>query len=297
MTYPLVEFIRLIPDGRPPKRAERSAAGYLPSRAMRYCDALTSATGFGYWLFPPMDIRLLWDGEQVFWSYGEDEDWMPLSGTDSGAVQFPGYAELFDAQVPERFRGYSPPFLTALPELGGVQIWTGLLAKTRPGWSLNVRPPVNLPPIPGLAAWEGIVETDLWLGPLFNNFRITRTDFPVQIRAHAPFLQVQPIPQLAYRDEMLADHRIGTLTSLAAEDWTRLARVLLPNPDHEARQGLYAVTVRKRRLCPIDHTTLAGAEPAEAAPASFSRELPPDATRARSSRGPAPAKARETGSF
>jgi hypothetical protein len=252
----LVDFIKLIPTGRPPKRAERSAAGYLPSRAMRYCDALTSATGYGYWLFPPIDIRLLWDGELVLWSYGDEEEWLPLSGTDSGAVQFPDFADLFDSQVPERFRGYSPPFLTALPEIGGVQIWTGLLAKTRPGWSLNVRAPVNLPGIVGLAAWEGIVETDLWLGPLFNNFRITRTDFPVHIRAHAPFLQVQPVPQLAYRDETLSYYRIGTVADLDDADWDRLGQVLLPNPDHEARQGLYAVTVRKRRLCPIDHSAL-----------------------------------------
>jgi hypothetical protein len=258
---PLVEFVRMIPQARPPKRAERSAAGYLPARGMRYCDALTSATGYGYWLFPPMDLRLLWDGEQVFWSYGEDEDWMPLSGTDSGAVQFPDYADVFDASVPEQLRGYSPPFLSALPELGGVQIWTGLLAKTRPGWSLSVRLPVNLPGIPGLTAWEGIVETDLWLGPLFNNFRLTRTDFTVHLRANVPFLQVQPVPQLAYREETLADFDCVEPEAMSDEDWQLLGKVLLPDPDHEARQGLYAVTVRKRRLCPVDHRSLLPLDP------------------------------------
>jgi hypothetical protein len=171
-------------------------------------------------------------------------------------VQFPGYAAAFDESAPEPLRGYSPPFMTALPELGGVQIWTGLLAKTRPGWSLSVRSPVNLPAIPGLVAWEGIVETDLWLGPLFNNFRITRTDFPVHIRAHAPFLQVQPIPQIAYREETLAGFSCGTASDLTEEDWGRLGEVLLPNPDPEARQGSYAVAVRKRRLCPVDHRAL-----------------------------------------
>lgn len=252
----LISFYRMIPSGRPPKRAERSAAGYLPSRAMRYCDALTSATGYGYWLFPPLDIRLQWDGEQVFWSYGEVEEWLPLSGTDSGAVQFPDFAPDFDAVAPAELRGYSPPFLTALPELGAVQIWTGLLAKTRPGWSLSVRSPVNLPGIPGLVAWEGIVETDIWLGPLFNNFRITRTDSPVHLRAHAPFLQVQPVPQLAYREETLADFSVGGVADLTDEDWSRLGKVLLPDPDREARQGAYAVAVRKRRLCPVDHNAL-----------------------------------------
>ena len=253
---PIVEFYRLVPQGRPPKRAERSAAGYLPSRAMRYCDALTSATGYGYWIFPPMDIQLLWDGEQVFWSYGDADGWLPLSGTDSGAVQYPNYASVFDATAPENLRGYSPPFLTALPELGGVQVWTGLLAKTRPGWSLLVRPPVNLPAIPGLSAWEGIIETDIWFGPLFTNIRLTRTDLPVHIRASTPFLQIQPIPQLAYREETLTSIACKEVGDLAAADWERLAEVLLPHPDRELRQGSYAVAVRKRRLCPVAHTSL-----------------------------------------
>ncbi len=252
----IVDFYRLIPEACMPKRAERSGAGYIPSRAMRYCDALTTATGYGYWVFPPMDLRLLWDGEQVFWSYGEDDAWMPLSGTDSGAVQYPGYAATFDAQAPAELRGYSPPFLTALPELGGVQIWTGLLARTRPGWSLSVRLPVNLPAIPGLSAWEGIVETDVWLGPLFANVRLTKTDFPVHIRADTPFIQVQPIPQMAYKDENLASFACAGPQDLEADDWARLGQVLLPHPDAALRQGAYAVTVRKRRMCPVDLSAL-----------------------------------------
>jgi hypothetical protein len=226
---------------------------------MRYCDALTSATGYGYWIFPPMDFRLKWDGEQVFWSYGLDETWAPLSGTDSGAVQFPGYADAFDAAAPDSLRGYSPPFLTALPESGGVQMWTGLLAKTRPGWSLSVRPPVNLPAIPGIVAWEGIVETDLWFGPLFTNFRITRTDITVHMRSQIPFIQVQPVPQLAYREEILAAFACSEASDVSAAEWEQLGQVLLPHPDpdHSVRQGLYAVTVRKRRMCPFDPAQLA----------------------------------------
>lgn len=254
---PLVEFFRLVPQTRMPKRAERSAAGFLPSRAMRYCDALTSATGYGYWVFPPLTIRLIWDGEQVSWSYGDSEEWYPLSATDSGAVQYPDFGGLFDEVAPDYLGGYAPPFLTALPELGGVQIWTGLLAKTRPGWSLNVRAPVNLPGAPGIVAWEGLVETDIWFGPLFSNFRLTRTDSPVVLRANVPFLQVQPVPQAAYRDDVLGDFACREADQVSADDWSRLSKVLLPNPDWEARQGEYAVTVRKRRLCPVDFTLIA----------------------------------------
>jgi hypothetical protein len=253
---PVVQFFRLITATRPPKRAERAAAGYLPARGMRYCDALTSATGYGYWIFPPMDIRLVWDGEQVFWSYGANETWLPLSGTDSSAVQFPNYATEFDATAPEGLRGYSPPFLTALPELGGVQMWTGLLAKTRPGWSLSVRSPVNLPGVPGTVTWEGIIETDLWFGPLFTNFRITKTDTPIYIRAQAPIIQVQPVPQLAYREEVLASFVVSEAIDLPSADWERLGHVLLPHPNPTIRQGEYAVMVRKRRMCPFDPAVL-----------------------------------------
>ena len=264
----IVEFIRLIPEARFPKRAERSAAGYIPSRAMRYCDALTSATGFGYWVFPPMDLRLLWDGEQIYWSFGDDESWMPLSGTDSGAVQFPGYAEIFDETAPEELRGYSPPFLTALPEQGGVQMWTGLLARTRAGWSLSVRPPVNLPGPPGIISWEGIIETDVWFGPLFTNFRLTKTDTTIHIRSHWPFLQVQPVPQLAYREETLSSFTCTEAADLDAELRRNLGTILLPHPDKEERQGLYAVTVRKRRLCPVEPSTLMPSGASERNPSS-----------------------------
>ena len=246
----VVDFVKLIPEGRPPKRADRSGAGSIPGRAMRFCDALTSATGYGYWLFPPMDLQLLWDGEQVHWSLDGGSEWLALSGSPSGAAQFPDYAARFDESAPECLQGYSPPFLTALPELGGVQIWTGLLARTRPGWALNVRLPVNLPPTPGLTAWEGIVETDHWFGPLFTNFRITRTDFPVHLRAHMPFMQVQPIPQIAYREEILNKPSIRSSEDMTAQDWADLQAVLMPDAAHEAHQGTYAVRIRKRRGCP-----------------------------------------------
>ena len=243
----VVEFTRLIPSAVPPRRADKSAGGYLPSRAIRYCEALTTATSYGYWVFPPLDIQLVWDGQEIFWTYDGADGWLPLTGTGSQAAQFPNYAGLFDATVPEELRGCSPPFLTAMPEIGGVQIWTGLLARTRPGWSLSVRPPVNLPPAPGFMAWEGIIETDIWTGPLFTNARLTRTDLPVLLRADTPFLQVQPIPQAAFSDEVLSSYRCCEALDMTGDDWAELGHVLLPNADREARQGQYAVKVRKRR--------------------------------------------------
>jgi hypothetical protein len=111
-------FHQMTGRGRAPIRAERSACGTLPVRAVRYCEALTSATAFGWWLFSPIDIEMLWDGSEIFWRCDDAPDWMPLLPS----AQLPNYAAEFDAFVPEALKGCSPPFLTALPEPGTVQL-------------------------------------------------------------------------------------------------------------------------------------------------------------------------------
>ena len=127
----LLQFHRLIEQARPPQRADRAAAGTLPTRAYRYCDAVTSAAGYGWWLFPPMDLQLIWDGHDVFWYFDGASDWMPLSPS----AQFPDFSETFDGRAPAKLQGCAPPFLTSLPEPGTLQIWTGLMARTAPDWS------------------------------------------------------------------------------------------------------------------------------------------------------------------
>ena len=55
-----------------------------------------------------------------------------------------------------------------------MQIWSGLIARTAPEWSLLVRSPVNLARSQGYEHYEGIIETDRWFGPLFTNVRLER---------------------------------------------------------------------------------------------------------------------------
>ena len=79
---------------------------------------------------------------------------------------------------------------------------------------------------------------------------------PVHIRAHAPIAQVQPVPQLAYREETLNSFANLETEDMSAADWERLGEVLLPHPNPVLRQGEYAVMVRKRRMYPFDHSLL-----------------------------------------
>lgn len=249
VSRPLVTFYRVIESARLPQRADRAAAGTLPARAARYCDAVTSASAFGWYLFPPMDFGLLWDGADVFWTYAGVSDWLPLT-----AAQFPHLGSRFDAAAPEPARGCSPPFLTAAPEPGTVQIWSGMIARTAHDWSLLVRPLANLPAGGGYALYEGIVETDRWFGPLFTNLRLTCTDRPVRFQVDYPLAQVQPLPRTVYTDATLdAVSFVPDLGGFSDADWEDYcATIVRPNHDPERQVGRYAIDARRHRrnACP-----------------------------------------------
>jgi len=258
MSAPHLQIFRLIEAARPPERADRSALGTLPARAVRYCDAVTTAAGFGWYVFPPLDLSLYWDGHAVFWTCAEVGDWLPL-----GAAQFPGFSAAFDNTAPAEAAGCAPPFLTALPESGLVQIWTGLIARTAPDWSLLVRSPANLPQPGGIDLYEGVLETDRWFGPLFVNLRLTRTHSPIDLRTETPLAQIQPLPRIAYAEATL--DAMSESPRLSGDDWADYVRdIVRPNDDPSRPAGGYAVAARRRRKreCPFS------ADSASASPAS-----------------------------
>jgi hypothetical protein len=180
----------------------------------------------------------------MLWTYEGVDEWLPLT---PNAVQYPGFSEIFDRAAPPEVRGFAPSFLAPSIQPGGLQIWTGCVAKTAPGWSLLVRGVANLPQSLAYQMLEGIIETDNWFGPLFDNVRILKTDVPVAFRSDIPFLQVQPVRKEVYSDKFLQSFAVRELTELSAEDWEAFHRtVVVPNVASERRRGQYAVSARKR---------------------------------------------------
>lgn len=241
---PLVQFHRLIPGTTMPQRADRSAIGTMPTRAFRYCEALVTASAFGYYVFPPIDFSLLWDGRGVQWTWKGAGEWHELH-----VAQFPDFAATFDDLVPDEIKGFSPPFLGAMQEPGIVQIWSGMVARTAPGWSLLIRPLANVPQPRAYEMFEGIIESDRWFGPLFTNIRLLKTDEPIEFRAEYPLFQVQPLPRAAYDDKTLNKvELVGSLSDFTPEDWDDFYEtVVRPNVQSDRPRGAYAVAARKRR--------------------------------------------------
>ena len=240
---PTITFYRAVPEAFEPMRADRAALGIIPTAAFQYCEALTSASAFGWYIFPPMTFYLQWDGTDVLWSHDETDTWFPLA-----MEHFPSFAEHFDSEAPDDIKGFAPPFLSRSFFPGVVQVWSGLFVKTAPDWSLLVRPPVNLPRSQSFECYEGILESDRWFGPLFINLRLTATDRPIEINHKKPLFQVQPLMRETYSElHLRSSGFVDGLQALTPADWAAYRKTVVePNRNHYRPIGSYAASVRKR---------------------------------------------------
>lgn len=247
---PAVTFYTAVPGCRTPMRADPSVLGTLPARGFQYCEALRAASSFGWYVFPPIDFTLQWDGSRVLWTYRGAKAWYPLT-----SAQFPGYQAEFDRVAPSRLRGFSPPFLSAGLEPGIIQVWSGLMIESAENWSVLVRPPANLPRHLAYDLYEGIVETDRWFGPLFTNIRLIKTDVPIHFSTEIPLVQVQPLHRSTYAEEVSNNFGlVANAAEFSGETWSRYEQTIVkPNLDPQRPVAAYATTVRRRRKsgCPM----------------------------------------------
>ena len=82
--------------------ADRALGGSLPVRAYRYCEAICTASAYGWYIFTPMDFDLLWDVNDVYWRINEEDEWTHLE-----SAQFPGFSDYFDSHSPNDVHGYA----------------------------------------------------------------------------------------------------------------------------------------------------------------------------------------------
>ena len=176
--FTLIKAYDQAPDIRP---AEKSANGTMPAAAFQYCESMRVASSFGWYVYSPIELSLYFDGKEVFMH--EDGRWNTLK-----SINLPDdFRAYWRSVAPDALGELDPPFLTSLFVPGLVQIWSGYLIKSAPGWATNIRPPVNLDSRSSISPFEGIVETSVQqFMPLFINFRIIKTDTEIYIPTNRP---------------------------------------------------------------------------------------------------------------
>ncbi|MBP0483037.1 hypothetical protein [Sagittula salina] len=238
---PLVHFHRVHPTARVPMPADKAALGYLPISAYQYCEAVRTASAWGWYIFPPEDIQLSFDGYQTF--VADDGGWRALShkAFDTEAL------EPWEAHCPPEMSGTAPNFLTALSEPGVVQIWTGWFVNSAADWALSFRPLVNIAPRKDFSVFEAIVETDDFAPcPLFMNIQLRATDREILIPKEFPLFQVQPLPKAAYRATG-PGCSLTTGTEDDAFDWQAAKSTLRIPGVSEVRKGPGQYAAGRRR--------------------------------------------------
>lgn len=243
--FGLIEFFHLLPDAPLPAPADPSLDGSIPLRAFKYCEPFTSANSFGWHLFPPLDFDIRWDGHACVWRRATaNEQWSLLH-----TVTLPEFAEQLKTQESrgqEQYPGVIP-FMSYTPEYGIIQIWSGLVVRSKPGWVSLVRPLVNYPHESAFDLFDGIIETDWWTGPLFSVIRITKSDLTIEFRTRRPFAQLQLVHRDAYLPETMRTSRGVTGVERWPADLAADFRATLTEFSNRRRAGDYKRAARARR--------------------------------------------------
>lgn len=243
----LVEFFCMSPQVIPPMRADKSALGGIPAAAHQYCEALRMASGFGWYVFPPADISLRWDGADVFLL--NDGTWEPLTSHVS-----PEMSEAWDTSCPPQLKGGVPPCVSALFVPGVVQIWCGLFAATAPDWNLLIRPLANVTGSRAFSLYEGVIQTG-WFKPcpVFINIRLLATNEVIRIAADKPLFQLQPLHASCFREDVFDAGISDTLPAFdqagtpAGRFWDGVSNTIRSvSTVRPADFGRYGAEVRKR---------------------------------------------------
>ena len=244
----IIKFHRIFPAAVPPMRADESALGTLPTAAYQYCEAVRTASSFGWYVFPPTDIRLAWDGAETL--YEADGEWHQLTSVHLGD----GFLELWDTHAPANLKGRAPPYLSSLFVPGIIQIWSGLFVSSERDWSVLVRAPANIAQSHTFACYDGLIETDRFKPcPLFINIRLLSTEREIIIPKMKPLFQVQPIRRECYSDATLRDVAFEKQMSdgffgMSEADWDGFrSTIRSADPrDTDHQTGSYGASVRRR---------------------------------------------------
>lgn len=249
-TEPVVTFHQIYPAATPPMRADKSALGTIPTVTYQYCEAVRTASAFGWYVFPATEIRLIFDGSEVL--YADEDEWRVLTSIHLEDE----FLDYWDRHAPADQAGRAPPYLTHLLVPGIVQIWSGFFVSTAENWSILIRPPANLHQSRKFVCYDGLIETDRFRpSPLFTNIRLLSTDVEIVIPTTKPLFQIQPIRRECYSDAALESDRLtgfvadsGGRHGMTDEDWEgyrKTTRSVDPG-DTTHKSGSYGANVRRR---------------------------------------------------
>jgi hypothetical protein len=208
-----LEVWRLHPRGARLVPADKRLLGEAPPAALKWCGPFTNASQAGWWLYPPLDIDIVYRPAGEGGTYDEKFDANPdcfalkrlagyfehrLVGEDEHAE-----SEVIRGMLRARHRfrrERRQPYALGDVEMNVASVWTGCIFKTPPGWCLLLRSPINLAYDEPFRVQEAILETDWMPYDVWLNLKFFEHDRWTSLRRyqHYPLAQLVPVPRASF---------------------------------------------------------------------------------------------------
>lgn len=234
-----MKFVKLYSGAPDVEKADSSARGTLPSRAMQYCEPVAAASRLGWYVFPPVSFSLLWTGNEVLFKIEEAADWVMLD-----RYFHPAFTEEYEKHSSIRDRRFAPSFLDLFTEGNIVQIWSGYAVQGVEGYCSFIRSPINTPQNKAYEHYEAIIDTSWHTSPLLTNIKIKKQDVPIYFPRHQPLVQVVPLPVEMLSKKYGLDSDIVLMPEADASFWDAWHDTFLRRNSDGI--GTYAAKQRKR---------------------------------------------------
>jgi Family of unknown function (DUF6065) len=209
----VLEVWRLHPHGVRIVPADARLLGEAPPAALRWCGPFTFANKAGWWLYPPLDIDIVYKPVDAHRTYDRKYDIDPAL---QAVNRLPGY---FEYRVVSDYEHEEQAVIDELlaphhryrtnrrelcafgeVEMNVVSIWTGCVFKTPPGWSLQIRSPINIDFDQPFRIQEGMIETDWLRYDVWLNLKFFRHHERAVLRRNQryPLAQLVPVRRESY---------------------------------------------------------------------------------------------------
>ena len=207
------------PDGQ-----NETEHNYFRSGAIKRCGPYVHANSLGWWIFPAVDLDATYhpNGEWTIHEYNKFDEIQQREYLSS----LPPYEYKTESgetrELPSKYltRNYVN---AGLADENILQIWTGVILRTPPGWGLLIRSPINVEEDYDRSWYiqEGVIESDWMDYDIWTNIVFKKPNQKVEIRQKMwpPLAQIVPIRREAYDTKWDLDDQLITADDPEFASW------------------------------------------------------------------------------
>jgi len=181
--------------------ADTTLLGQAHKDALKFCGPFTHANSAGWWVYPPIDLDVSYDGKGN-WQHKISSVYpnYEVRTLLESAVKFGSKSINVEEAKMGVYDLAKSKYSFGNVEPDVFQFWTGCIFKLPPGWSLLVTNPVNIATNRPFSVQQGILEvdwlrTDHWLNFKWNS---PGSWANIRIDQKEPIAQLIPIPRESY---------------------------------------------------------------------------------------------------